>query len=65
MKKLILLLLIVITLVSCSKQSGQCYRCSFGIVDGYTRPSEVYCGTLPGNFKDAQGNDIPNSCIPK
>ena len=65
MKKLILSLLIVISLVSCSKQGGQCYRCSFGTVNGYTRTSEVYCGTNPYNFKDAQGNDIPSSCIPK
>jgi len=66
MKKIIIALLISSALLSCKKESAQsCYVCTFGTINGYTRPDEVYCGPMPHTWKDGSGNDIQSFCIPK
>jgi hypothetical protein len=64
MKKIIVLLLVVTTLFSCSKDK-QCYTCTFGTSNGVTPPAKEYCGPMPVIFKDASGNELQSYCIPK
>lgn len=64
MKKIIGVLLVSITLFSCSKDK-QCYTCTFGTSNGVTPPSREYCGPLPTTFKDANGNELQSFCTPK
>jgi len=64
MKKLIGVLLVVITMVSCSKDK-QCYTCTFGTSNGVTPPAKEYCGPMPATFKDASGNELQSFCTPK
>jgi len=62
MKKI--LLIVLVAAASCSKDKGQCYTCSFGTINGYTPPTEEYCGPMP-YIKKVNGNDITTYCIPK
>jgi len=66
MKK-VLLILLFIPFISCKKdiKGNDCYVCSFGIVNGYTRLPENYCGPIPHVWTDGAGNNIPVICIPK
>ncbi len=63
MKKI--LILAAIFLASCSKENGVCYECEFGYVNGVKPPNEVYCGDMPKQFTDAQGNPLQSFCKPK
>lgn len=61
MKKLLFILLIAS--VSCTKEK-QCYECSFGVINGYQPPNEVYCGPMP-YVKKINGNEVNTFCFPK
>ena len=54
-----------IFLASCSKENGVCYECEFGYVNGVKPPNETYCGDMPKQFTDAQGNPLQSFCKPK
>lgn len=60
MKKL--LFISVIFLASCSKEKGNCYDCYFGTVNGVNPPHVEYCGEMPHQFTDAQGNPLQSFC---
>ena len=64
MKKIAVILLLAISLFSCSK-TKECYTCTFGTINGVTPPAKDYCGPTPANFKDANGNDLQSFCTPK
>ncbi len=66
MKRIILSVLITAALISCKKDNpGNCYDCTFGTVNGVTPPPQEYCGDMPHNFTDAQGNPLSSFCVPK
>lgn len=59
-------LLIIFLFASCTKeQHTQCYTCTYGAVNGYTRPPDNYCGPMPYKPKDASGNELSVYCIAK
>ncbi len=66
MKQIILTALVIILFASCKKTS-QCYNCTYGTVNGYTRPPDVQCNGDINSYKpqDAQGNDISWQCLPQ
>ena len=73
MKKLLIFVLIAAGITSCQKltleqklaKAGQCYTCTFGMINGQQPPPQDYCGPMPHNFKDAQGNDLQSFCNKK
>lgn len=62
--KVILLLTVMFTLFSCKKDEGQCYNCTFGVVNGVQRPPEKWCGDPNHVFQDAEGNNLNSFCQP-
>jgi hypothetical protein len=65
MKKLLPILALVILLASCKKQSvgnTGCFKCTYGTVNGYTKPDDVYCGSLSNYHPTYQGAEISYSC---
>jgi len=67
MKKIILSVLIIAALVSCTKVRivVKCYECEFETVNGVKPPDQFYCGELPANFKDSLGNPLKTNCRTK
>lgn len=65
MKKLLLALIISLTLLSCKKEHGTCYHCTFGYYNGVQHPPVDYCGEEGRQFKDDQGNDLSSYCVRK
>lgn len=65
MKKL--LIIAAVFLASCSKEKSVCWDCTFGPLNGITRPAETICndGEDPGPFEDAEGNDLSSFCQKK
>ena len=61
MKKLIIPLLII-TLFSCKKESGSCWYCTFGTLNGVSRPDTVVCQKEMPVFFDSEGNNLPQNC---
>ena len=58
------LLILLVLFASCTKNTGQCYNCQFGTVDGYKPPDEIYCGPVPYN-KKINGVEFNTFCQPK
>lgn len=66
MKKLLFISAIFV-MASCTKLrvGVNCYECEFGYVNGVKPPNELYCGDMPKQFTDAQGNPLQSFCKPK
>ena len=64
MKKSLLIILIAAIFASCTKNTGQCYTCTFGTVNGYKPPDETYCGPIPYH-KTVNGVETNVFCTPK
>lgn len=62
---LIAVVLLSLLFASCKKDTGQCYYCTFGQINGTTPAPQSYCGEPNRQFRDNQGNSLPSSCSPK
>jgi hypothetical protein len=71
MKKYFILIIISFSLLSCKKELAKitgktCWQCEVYHLNGTTEKKPLICNKADSpSFKDANGNDLPSSCVQK